>query len=99
MPDYNPDKEGHVPHKFLVQPNSKFPHQKSIKLPSGKELKFNSEKRLTIKDEAFAREIQEEYKKDVVVTRIKDATKYEVGHRYFFGAWPEMPWKKNKENE
>lgn len=96
MPDYNPDREGHVQHRFIVQPNSKFPNQDSVKLDNGRELKFNEEKRFVTKNEVLARELQKEYRKDLVVTRVRHPDVADRGHKYHFGQWPEMPWKKNK---
>ena len=99
MPDYNPDREGHVQHRFIVQPNSKFPNQTGVKLANGKELKFGANKRFVTKNEPLARELMEQYKKDVVVTRMRFPDEADRGHKFLFGQWPEMPWKKNKGDE
>jgi len=97
VPDFNPDREGHVQHRFIVQPNSKFPFQKSVKLEDGRELKFNSEKRFTTSDEKLARELQQEYRKDLVVTRVRHPDVADRGHKYFFGQQPGLPWHKYDE--
>jgi len=94
--DYNPDREGHIKHRFIVQPNSKRPLQKGVKLDNGKFLKFNSEKRFVTYNEVLARELQKEYKQDLVVTRVRHPDAADRGHSFFFGQMPEMPWKKNK---
>lgn len=100
MVDYNPDKEGHVKHRFIVQPRSMNPHQKGVELDNGKFLKYGQEKRFTTSNEVLAREIQKEYKSDVVVTRVRHPDVADRGHNYFFGQLPEMPWKnKDKENK
>ena len=93
--DYNADKESHVPRKFLVQPSSKMPGQKSVTTDDGRKLVFDKFQRLSISDEGLARELQSEYKRDIVVSRMRIP---ERGHNYFWGSWPEMPWK-NKETE
>lgn len=93
--DFNPDKERHVPRKFLVQPSSKLPNQKSVTTEDGRELKFDKFSRMSISDEGLARELQSEYKQDIVVSRMRLP---ESGHGYFWGSWPEMPWK-NKTKE
>lgn len=97
MPDYNPDREGHVKHRFIVQPNSKFPHQKGVKLDNGKFLKFNREKRFTTSNEPLARELQEEYRKDLVVTRVRHPDEADRGHNFFFGSMPGVPYAKYDE--
>ena len=91
MTDYNPDREGHVKHKFYVRNATK---QKFDKLTAGgKEMKFNREGRLLINDETLAREIQAEYPDKLAVTRMRYP---EVGHSYIFTV-PQMPWKKDKD--
>ena len=91
MYDYNPDREGHVKHKFYVRNATK---QKFDKLTAGgKEMKFNHEGRMMINDEKLAREIQAEYPDKLAVTRVRQPND---GHRTFF-SMPEMPWKKEKE--
>ena len=97
MPDYNPDKEGHVGHRFIVQPSTKRPLMKSVTTSDGRELKFNHEKRFTTRDVGLARELQKEYGQELIVTRTRHPHVADRGHTYLFGQWPEMPWKKTKE--
>lgn len=88
MVDYNPDREGHVEHKFYVRNATR---RKFDKLTlDGKDMKFSNQGRMMIKDEKMAREIQAEYPDELVVTRMRYP---EPGHTTFF-SMPEMPWKK-----
>jgi len=91
MPDYNPDKERHVDHKFVVQNAEKTP--KEGLWAGDKFLKFNKQGRLTIKDEKLAREIQKEYPYQLAVTRVRSPKPADQGHNYFFNM-PEAPWKR-----
>ena len=52
-----------------------------------------------IKDPAIARELEKKYEGRVIMSPIQSPDVHDRGHRYFFGGWPEMPWKKNKEND
>ena len=95
MPDYNPDREGQADHKFIVQsawPNS----PKEIQTSKGV-LKANAQGRMIIKDEVLAREIQKEHPRDLAVTRMRMPKPADVGHRYFFGSLPAMPWKRQSQ--
>lgn len=98
MPDWNPDKEGHVEHRWIV-------HKATTRDIEGVEtskgfLKFNREGRCLLKDETLANEIRTSDigKYDVAVTRVRYPSPADRGHKYFFGGWPEMPWKKNNPN-
>jgi len=97
MPDYNPDREGHVPHKFVVI-NADLQPRDGVQTSRGF-LKFGHGERLMVKDESLAREIQQQYGRDLTVTRVRTPEKMEKSHRYHFGQWPEMPWKRKKEKE
>lgn len=94
-PDYNPDREGHRKHKFIVQPAWKSGmKKKGINLPDGRFAKYNREKRFMLNDEKMARDVQKEHRNDLVVTRVNDPDIADRGHNYFFGQIPEMPWKR-----
>jgi len=93
MPDYNPDREGHHKHKFTVLDATR---RRLKHIPNYPDLKFDKHGRLRLSDEGLAREIQKETK-DVTVTRMKHPDRSDRGHVYFFGQWPEMPWKKVKD--
>lgn len=95
MADYNSDRERHVDHKFVVQ--SAWPNSPKEIMTSKGLLKANEQGRMMVKDEALAREIQKEHPHDLAVTRMRMPKPADQGHRYHFGGWPEMPWKKNKE--
>ena len=99
MPDYNPDKERHHKHKFVVQ--QAFPDIVGDSVMTSKgELKPNSQGRMTVKDESLAREIQQQYPREMTVTRMNFDDPADRGHRFHFGGWPEMPWKrKHREPE
>lgn len=98
-PDYNPDKDGHVEHRYVVQPAWKSgTYASGILAPDGRYLKYNREKRLMVKDEKLAREIQQQHRNDLVVTRVRYPGEADRGHRYFFGQMPAMPWHQYDEN-
>ena len=91
MPDFNPDKEAHRDHKWIV-------HDATRKRLAGvhavgKDLMFNKYGRFSIRDEGVAAEIRQRYPRDVTVTRVSKYHPADRGHKYFF-AVPEMPWKK-----
>jgi len=95
MPDYNPDRESHVDHKFVVQtawPNT----PKTVKTSKG-ELQMNGQGRMVIRDEALAREIQKEHPRDLAVTRMRTPKPADQGHKYHFGQTLAMPWAKYDE--
>ena len=91
-PDYNPDREGHRTKKFIIHRATK---REMDHVPNMPDLKFNREGRLLLNDEGLAREIQKETR-DVSVTRVDYPAQHERGHKYFFGQWPEMPWKRKE---
>jgi hypothetical protein len=102
MPDYNPDREGHVQHKFIVQkawPSGDYAGDglaDGIQTSKGV-LKPDSKGRMVVRDAALAREIQSAYPADLAVTRMRAVGPADKGHRYHFGGWPEMPWKRQRE--
>lgn len=95
-PDYNPDKERHVDHTFIVQKADRSAGN-TIDV-GGKQIKLNKEGRAFIKDEALAREIQTEHRFDMAVTRMRTPSVSDRGHRYHFGQMPAMPWHKYDED-
>lgn len=100
MPDYNPDREGHVDHKFIVQkawPGTSMDMGDSVQTSKGN-LKFNHEDRLVVRDQNLAREIQQAYPRELAVTRVRYPSQADRGHRYHFGQMPAMPWHKYDEN-
>ena len=97
MPDFNSDREKHVDHTFVVQ--KAWPNSPDSVMTSKGELKGNGQGRFTVKDETLAREIQKAYPRDFAVTRMRTPKPADQGHRYHFGGWPEMPWKKNIQQE
>jgi hypothetical protein len=98
MPDFNPDKErGQGKKKWVVQ--SATPKiEKSIKTGKG-ELQLDDKGRCLINDETLAREIQKDHRKDMAVSRIFMDDPADRGHHYFWGGWPEMPWKKKGDDD
>jgi len=100
MPDYNPDKEGHVDHKFIVQkawPGTSMDPGESVQTSKGA-LQFNDEGRLVVRDPALAREIQQANPRELAVTRVRYPNQADRGHRYHFGQMPAMPWHRYDEN-
>lgn len=97
MPDWNPDREGHVDHEYIVQDATR-DRIPGVQTQAGF-LKFNKQGRMKVKDPALAAEIRssEIGKRKVTVTRVRHPKPSDQGHRYFFGGWPEMPWKKKQE--
>ncbi len=95
MPDWNPDREGHRNHKWIVHKAMKMPRFKSVKA-AGKEMPFNREGRFAVKDETLAAEIRKKYPREATVTRVTDWHPSDRGHNYFFSV-PELPWKKEKD--
>ena len=98
MPDFNPDKERHRKHKFIVQkawtdgskPNDGL--SEGIATDRGI-LKPDKQGRMIVKDEKLAREIQQENPRELVVTRMTSDDPADRGHKYFFTV-PEMPWRR-----
>ena len=92
VPDYNPDREGHVEHTFVVQKADRSPGD-TISV-GNTEIKLNAEGRAFIKDEVLAREIQTENRFNTTVTRMRTPSVADAGPKYHFGQMPEMPWKR-----
>lgn len=92
MPDYNPDREGHSGHKWIVQNALQSTPLESVTTSKG-ELKFDAEGRCAVSDPALANEIRTQYPHEVAVTRVRHNHPSDRGHRYFF-SMPEMPWKR-----
>ncbi len=90
--DYNPDKEKHIDHSWIVQPATRKP-DKGIEI-DGKFLPFGREGTLRLKDGAVADAVRQKYDRQMVVTRTRRPDAHDRGHNYFFGSWPEMPWKR-----
>lgn len=98
MPDFNPDKERHTKHKFIVQKAwPKYDTSAGVETSKGT-LKFGYEDSLVVKDEALAREIQQAHPRDLAVTRVRYPDHADRGHKYHFGQMPAMPWHKYDEN-
>ena len=99
MPDYNPDKEGHVQHKYIVQDATR-DRLAGVQTSKG-QLDFDRNGRLLVNDPTLANEIRtsEAGKRDVTVTRVRWQDSHERGHRYHFGQMPELPWKRKEREE
>lgn len=99
-PDYDPSRDGHVAHKFFVQKawpgKGDLDPGDSVKTSKG-DLKFNQDGRLVINDQALAREVQQQYPRELAVTRMRYPDQADRGHRYFFGRNPGMPWARYDE--
>ncbi len=95
MPDFNPDKEGHRDHKWIV-------HKASQREFSGihaaqKDMPFNREGRFSVDDENVAAEIRQKFPRDVTVTRVSTYHPSDRGHKYFFSC-PALPWHKEEKD-
>ena len=93
MPDYNPDKEAHRDHKWIVH-NARRTGRKGVRL-GDKDLMFNREGRFATSDEGLASSIRKEYPRDLTVTRVSAYHASDRGHKYFFSC-PSMPWHKEE---
>ena len=93
--DYNPDKERHRDHKWMVVKATTDPSFKEVPTEKGN-LKFGKDNAFTVSDPGLANEIRESVGPDATVTRVNNPKPSDRGHRYFFGQMPEMPWKRNK---
>ncbi len=96
MPDFNSDREGHIQHKWIVQNATQNRDFEGVKA-GDKDMLFDKEGRFLISDEVVAGEIRKEHPRDVTVTRMRYPDVADRGHTYFF-AVPEMPWKKDKDD-
>lgn len=97
MADFNPDKERHRKHKWIVH-NATRNRDFTKVVAADKVMPFNDEGRFSVRDEKVAAEIREEYPHDVTVTRVLAEHVSDRGHKYFFTC-PAMPWHKEKVNE
>ena len=98
MPDFNPDKERHRKHKFVVQKAWTDASRPNDGLSDGVAtskgvLKPDDEGRMLVNDEALAREIQQENPKELVVTRMNADDPADRGHNYFFSVSKEPLYK------
>ena len=93
--DYNPDKERHRDHKWIVHKAVRAPGFKGI-YAGEREMPFNHEGRFSVKDEGVAQEIRQEYGREVTVTRVHNTAAVDRGHTYFF-SMPALPWHKYDE--
>ena len=83
-------------HEFLPYTSgatSLTPELNGKKFPWGKQGAFH------VKDGGEARALQEKYDGMVVSMPVKSPGVHDRGHRYFFGGWPEMPWKRKEKQE
>lgn len=93
--DYNPDREGHVKHKWIVVDATKT--RKKYIEAGGRILKFGKEGCMRVSDQGLANEIRQKYGGDVTVSRVRHTDTNERGvHKYFFTS-PGMPWHKYDE--
>ena len=90
--DYNPDREGHVPKKWMVIRATRDRNFKSVVLDDGQEMKFGKKGAFMVSDPGKADEIRKTVGADATVTRFRVPTTHERMHRYFFGQLPAMPW-------
>ena len=100
MPDWNPDRESHRDHKWIVHNATQRKDFKGVRA-AGKDMLFDREGRFMVSDEVVASEIRKNYPRAATVTRVTAHHESDRGHKYFFSV-PEMPWKKeigSKEDE
>ena len=95
--DYNPDREGWTGHKYVVQRVWQGPDTAQVDI-GDRRMKWNKQGRMLVNDPAVANAIRQKYGNDVTVTRMRYPDAHDRGHRYIFGGWPEMPWKRSNGN-
>ena len=94
--DYNPDREGHAEHKYIVI-NATTQPRKYIEA-GGRKLRLSKEGWCKVKDPAIANEIRQKYGGDVTVSRVRSPGVHERGiHNYFFAMPKGLPWAKYDE--
>ena len=97
MPDFNPDREGHVNHKWIVHNATQNRNFKGVKA-GGKDMLFDHEGRFLISDEGEANEIRTEHPRDVTVTRMRYPDVADRGHKYFFSVG-KIPWHEENDDD
>jgi hypothetical protein len=97
MPDFNPDKERHRDHKWIVH-NATRDKDFTQVVAADRVMPFNHEGRFSITDGGVANEIRQEYGKSVTVTRVHNIKPSDRGHKYFFTV-PAMPWHKDSDDD
>jgi hypothetical protein len=97
VPDFNPDKEAHRDHSWVVHKSHLGKHMQGVSAAERK-MSFNKDGRFMVKDEKVAAEIREKYPREVTVSRVTSSHPSDRGHKYFFNV-PAMPWHKENENE
>jgi len=107
MPDWDPSRDGHVGHKWIVhKATPRKLTDPEVVGNDGKEgvrtdkgfLPFDRHGRFMLKDEGLASEIRSSAigQRDVTVTRVRYPDMADRGHKFFFGQMPAMPWKKEE---
>jgi len=89
MPDFNPDREGHRDHKWIVHKAIRGT-QKGVRV-GDKDLMFNREGRFSVTDEGLASDIRKNHPQAVTVTRVTASHPSDRGHKYFFTV-SRIPW-------
>ena len=97
MPDFNPDREGHVKHKWIVHNATQNRNFKGVKA-GGKDMLFDKEGRFLISDPVVANEIRNEHPRDVTVTRMRYPDPSDRGHKYLHVGIA-MPWHKENDDD
>ena len=90
MPDFNPDKESHRDHKWIVHRATRDSSFRKVRAAE-RDMPFDREGRFTVSDESVASEIRKKYPRTATVTRVSSYHPSDRGHKYFFSC-PAMPW-------
>ena len=93
MPDFNPDREGHRKHKWIVHNATR--RDLTIKA-ADKVMPFNREGRFMVSDESVANEIRQKYPRTATVSRVSAPDPSDRDHKSFFSC-PAMPWHEQEE--
>lgn len=92
--DFNPDKERHVDHRYIVTKSTRDSKVTGLKL-GDREVKFNNQGFAMVEgDPVIANELRSVAGRDATVSRVRYPKPADRGHIYFFGSMPAMPWHK-----
>jgi hypothetical protein len=64
---------------------------------NGKKYPWGAQGAMHVKDGAIAKDLAEKYDGRVLAMKVQSPDIHDRGHTYFFGGWPEMPWKRGQD--
>ena len=96
MPDFNPDRESHRKHKWIVHRATRDRSFTKVNAAE-REMTFDREGRFMVGDEGVAKEIREKYPRTATVSRVSTPDPSDRDHKSFFSC-PALPWHKDEED-